>query len=386
LTSLTGNGITLYVRVKGSLARARALKQFSSNRRVTPVPDPAPSPRLKDVARESGYHITTVSLALRDHPSIPERTRRKIRTVAERLGYRRDPVYHALTRFREQGAVCGPAPKIAYLENFGLGSGVARPPHLQAVLDGARRQAEVLGYQLEAIAIGVDDHDSHSLSEYLRAYRIHGLIVGAFLPGFSEVALNWDEFATVRIHSRHTQPESAVVGNDQLREVRTAFQRLTALGYRRIGLVVGRTDEQACGYRHTAGYLMEEASLPADRMVPPLLYPSGVGEAALGAMIGRWVRRHRVDVVLSNHGSIRLLLEREELSVPDEVACAHLCLCAPVPAGAAGIRPRLDVVGERAVSMVVAQLKSGERGPPQFPSSIYVQSSWQDGPSAPPRF
>lgn len=343
------------------------------------------NPRLKDIAREAGYHITTVSLALRDHPSIPTETRQRIRDVAQRLGYQRNPIYYALSRFRKEGSVCAPAPKIAYVENFGLGSGISRPPHLQAIVEGARRQADLLGYQLETIAVGEDDHDSRSLTAYLRQHQIHGLILGSFVPGFAEIALNWDDYAVVRVHSRHTQPEATVVGNDQLREVRLGFRRLCELGYQRVGLVVGRSDEDGSGHRHTAGYLMEQAELPADHRIPPLLFPYSITEAALGAMIGRWVRRHRVDAILTNQGHIQTMLERERLNVPRDVGCAHLCICPPHADGLAGICPRLDVVGERAVSIVVTQLKSNERGTPHYPSSIYVQSVWQDGASAPRR-
>src|SRR6185503_2573018 len=98
--------------------------------------------------------------------------------------------YHALSRFRQQGTVCAPAPRIAYLENFGLGAGVVRPPHLQAILDGARRQAELLGYQLEPLAVGEDDHDSRSLTKYLKEHQITGIVIGSFSPGFAEIALN----------------------------------------------------------------------------------------------------------------------------------------------------------------------------------------------------
>lgn len=349
-------------------------------------PDPSGRvPRLKDIARESGYHITTVSLALREHPSIPEETRQRIRDIAQRLGYQRNPVYYALSRFRQQGTVRAPSPRIGYLENFGAGSGVPRPPHLQAILDGAQRQADVLGYQLDPIPVGEDDHDSRSLTAYLREQQIRGVIVSSFLPGRAEIALHWDDYATVKIHSRHTQPDVTVVGNDQLREVREAFRRMSGLGYQRIGLVVGRADEDGCGHRHTAGYLMEQAELPADRRVPPLLFPYAISRVELGAMIGRWIRRHQVDGLLSNHGDIEPMLAAEGLLVPQDVGCAHLCLCTPGEVNAAGIAPRLDVVGERAVSIVVTQMKSGEHGVPAYPSSIYVQSVWKDGQSAPPR-
>lgn len=356
---------------------------------MNPSPEPdtnhARRPTLKDVARESGYHITTISLALREHPSIPETTRRRIRAIAQRIGYEKNPVYHALSRFRQQGSVCAPAPRIAYLENFGLGSGVPRSAHLQAILDGARRQAELLGYELDPLAVGEDDHDSRSLTRYLREHQITGIVLGSFSPGFAELALNWDDYAVAKIHSRHTEPDATVIGNDQLREVRLAFRRLFALGYQRIGLAVGRSDEDACGHRHTAGYLMEEAELPRERRVPPLLFPYNIQEPDLRGMLARWVRRHNVDVVLCNWASIRDVLEREGLRVPQEVACASLCLCDPSPPGLAGVRPNLHLVGERAVSIVVTQLKSTERGLSEFPSSIYVQSVWQDGPSAPPR-
>jgi LacI family transcriptional regulator len=102
-------------------------------------------------------------------------------------------------------------------------------------------------------------------------------------------------------------------------------------------------------------------------------------------MIARWVRRHRIEAVISNWGSIQTMLEGEGLRVPDEVACACLCLCDPLPPGLAGVRPPLHLLGERAVSIVVAQLKTTERGVPECASSIYVQSCWQDGASAPRR-
>jgi LacI family transcriptional regulator len=343
------------------------------------------SPTLKDVAREAGYHITTISLALRDHPSIPQNTRTLIRETALRVGYQKNPVYHALSRFRQQGCVCAPAPRIAYLENFGLGSGRARPAHLQTMLNGAARQAKLLGYELDPLAVGEDDHDSHSLTQYLHDQRIAGIVVGAFVPGFAEIALNWDDYAVAKIHSRHTEPNATTIGNDQLREVRLAFRRLSELGYQRIGLAIGRADEDSCGHRHTAGFLMEEASIPPERVVPPLLFPYISDRTSLGGMVARWVRRHRVDVVICNWSIIQSMLESEGLKVPEQVACAGLCLCDDSPPGLAGIRPDLQMLGERAVSIVVGQLKSAERGSPEFPSSLYVQSVWENGTSAPPR-
>lgn len=45
-------------------------------------------PTIKDVARISGYSISTVSYALVDHEKIPEETREKIKKIADQIGYR----------------------------------------------------------------------------------------------------------------------------------------------------------------------------------------------------------------------------------------------------------------------------------------------------------
>ena len=354
--------------------------------------NPAPSgsdgptrrPTLKDVAREAGFHVTTISLALRNHPSIPEDTRTRIRTIADRLGYEVNPVFHALSRFRKSGRVRAPAPRIAYLENFGSGTGFERSVHMQQILEGARRQAGVLGYELDLLAVGEDDLDSHCIAAHLSEHKITGLVLGSFIPGFGELALNWEDYSVVKIHSRHTEPDVTVVANDQLREVRLAFRRLTALGYRRIGLAIGRADEDGCGHRHAAGFLMEQATVAPECRVPPLVFSYYATPATLGGTLGRWVRRHAIDAVICNWRNTGDMLAANGLSVPRQVGWACLCLTSADP-DIAGTRPHLELVGERAISIVVSKLKSTERGTPEFPSSIYVQSSWQDGASAPPR-
>src|SRR5688500_4585380 len=55
---------------------------------------------LADIAAAAKVHVTTVSLALRDHPSIPPVTRARIRAMAREFGYQRDPLIDALNFHR----------------------------------------------------------------------------------------------------------------------------------------------------------------------------------------------------------------------------------------------------------------------------------------------
>jgi LacI family transcriptional regulator len=53
---------------------------------------------IKDVARSTGVSISTVSKALNGHPGMSADTRKKVLTAAEKIGFRRNDLAHALHR------------------------------------------------------------------------------------------------------------------------------------------------------------------------------------------------------------------------------------------------------------------------------------------------
>ena len=349
-----------------------------------PAVKPLSPPTIKDVARAAQVHYSTVSLALRDHPSIPAKTRERIRRAAERVGYQRNPVLGALSRFRRGVSAAQPVPRLAYLVNRSPELGFHQLLYQQHFLAGAREQATALGYELELLFVAEDHHDSESLTAYLRAAGITGLVIGAFEPGFADLLLDWEQFSVVKIDSRHIAPDVDVVSNDQLQVVRLAYQRLSALGYRRIGMAVGRSDEESTDHRHAMGYLIEQSTIDPKHRVPPLLFPHNCDAATVSGLIGRWARRNQVDAVLCNWFNILELLKDAGFRVPDEMGCACLCLLEPRPQ-LAGVVPNLRIVGANAVAVLASLMRTGERGIPEIATTTYVPSLWQEGASAPLR-
>src|SRR5215212_6454301 len=61
-------------------------------RKLTPAIMRARVPTMKDVAIAAGFAPATVSLALRNHHSLPVATRERIWTIARRIGYRPNPL------------------------------------------------------------------------------------------------------------------------------------------------------------------------------------------------------------------------------------------------------------------------------------------------------
>ncbi|WP_269525557.1 LacI family DNA-binding transcriptional regulator [Coraliomargarita parva] len=96
----------------------------------------------KDIARELGVDVSTVSLALRGHPRISEATIRRVREAAERLGYRPDPALASIAASRWQGRRSVSGVMLAFL----VDSRKDEEVELKLYERGIRRQADLLGY------------------------------------------------------------------------------------------------------------------------------------------------------------------------------------------------------------------------------------------------
>ena len=341
-------------------------------------------PTIKDVARVAGVHFTTVSMALRGHPSIPAATRERIIAAANRIGYQRNRVFSALSSQRRNRQEEQFRPRLAYIANRSPASGLIMRPHHRMLIEGARHRAGELGYELDVLSVEKGYYNSATLHAYLQENGITGLIIGAFEPDRDSVELPWSDYSVVKVDSRHMDPASSLVSIDQMNGVLDAFARLRALGYRRIGLAVGEKDEEMTDGLHHAGLLLAQSEVPVAERFPPLLFPAGTLMAGAVPLIRAYIAEHRLDALMCNWTNIRDMVVQAGYACPRQVACACLCLPRPSPA-LAGIVSNLNLVGERAVTLLAAQLRVEQRGIPAVSSRTYVRGNWCDGDSATPK-
>ncbi len=347
---------------------------------------------MADVARQAGLHTSTISLALRNHPSIPESTRQRIRALADRIGYRPDPALSSLMALRRRARSPAEVPPLAYLTHWGTQWGWKRARAHGDFHAAAEAKARQLGYRLEHFWLGEPNLSHHRMSEILLARGIHGVVVASHLPENDvPLSLNWTKFSAVKIDYFPHEPELHLVTNDQRAIMRLVVQRVMQAGYRRIGFVIPRWWDEFADRSWSAGFLAEQQVLDARDWIPILFFseppPGGRSTLENREMIvplrdmQRWIRRYRPEVIVSNEEFVMSRLEELGLHVPRDIAYAEIFLSAI--GTTAGVRHNCQRVGELAVEILAGQLQQNLYGIPAFPTATLVEGTWFDGASLP---
>ena len=131
---------------------------------------------LRHVARLAELSPSAVSLALRDSPKISEATKKKVRQLADKLGYRPDAkVIEMMTHLRKPRAVRQEAcfGVISFYEDQHPWE---TSRHLKQVYEGMKRRAGELGYRLEPLWLRAPGMTYRREKGILDARGIEGLL------------------------------------------------------------------------------------------------------------------------------------------------------------------------------------------------------------------
>lgn len=329
----------------------------------------------KDIAARAGVHITTVSLALRDSPRLPEETRIRIRQMAEEMGYAPDPMLSALTAYRKSAKVSRYQGTLAWLNT------ILRPePDNLGYKDGAMARCAELGYVLEEFRVA--DMPLPRISRVLRARNITGILLPPQPGRLTHINFDWENFSAISFGYSLARPRLHVVTNAQYRSVHIAIRAMRARGYRRIGFATVQATDVRTDRNFSSGYLAEQRRYNEKYSVPMFIYDD-VADARRKHFVkdfGLWYKAHKPDAVLSLDGEISGALA--ELGIKAET-CGHASLMTSPTGDLAGVYQNGPMIGRTAVDFLVGMIHRNERGIPSVPLYILVDSTWRDAPSLP---
>ena len=145
---------------------------------------------MQHIADAAGVSRMAVSLALRNSPKISRATADRIRTIAEQLQYRPNPMVSALmTQLRHNKDVKKPS-VLAYVTAYQTEDGWRRPGPFVSFFEGAQRRAAALGYELEEWWLRQPGITEQRFSDILYTRNIHGMIVAPLPPGGGTLRLD----------------------------------------------------------------------------------------------------------------------------------------------------------------------------------------------------
>lgn len=320
-----------------------------------------------------------VSLALRRDPSIPAATRERIVAVADRLGYRRNPLVSALMaglrgghpRRRE-------APVIAYVESYPPDAPAQQAASLRRFRAGAVDQAERHGYRLEVFRLGDTAMTEAQLERVLAARGIRGVVFAPFPRTESVLEQRWEDHALAAVGFSLVRPRLHRAVNHQLHSIQLAMAELLACGYRRIGLAVTRHEDTRTERQWLSTVLLAQNEHRGQGVSFPLLYDDRIERRPLLA----WLRRQQPEVVISTEPAVQSMLPRAVRRGTGPVGFAHMHLTSEL-AGCTGIDQNNEQVGAAAVDLVVEQLQANTYGLPAVPKTVLIEGRWMPGTTAP---
>ena len=333
------------------------------------------SPSLRQIAELAGVHCSTVSRALRKSPNLPAETVARIEKIAREAGYRRDS---KLSRVMSE--TVGSRYRNA-LETIACVA--TRPTALESWLSppfrAMKERALEYGYDVERFCLLEPGMSAERANQILWTRGTAGLVVlsppsNMRVNGILTLPIHWDKFCVVRIDDAITEPILSGVRHNHLAGIWTAIQEMETLGYRRIGLCLDSEVDIDTHHRWTAGYVYWRQLRGLANNLNPLICP-----AYSGNEIKEWIRRQRIDAVISPAVQALEWMRACGIKVPQDVGFGSLDLHVPGIEDMAGIDQQREILWTSAVDMLVTIMHRGARGVPENPSMWTNAGKWQSG-------
>lgn len=355
-------------------ARARAAEDGRED--FSPMRRSSSTPSISQIATKAGVSRAAVSMALRNHPRIPAATRARIQAVAAKLGWRPNPLLaQAMSEIRS-GQPTADRVTLAWVTAHRHRDSWRRVPFFLRCFEGASERASSAGYRLEHFWLGDAEGSAERLSDILIARGIVGVVVGP-LPQPGTLALRWDKFSVVTTAYSLTTPRVHRAADNHCESARLAVSRLHAAGCRRIGLALSTDYDRRVNGLWSAGYLLQMQNEGLAKFTV-LHRPTQMTEAELVA----WVRAQRLDAVMGADPRIPGWLRAAGVRMPADLAYADLDLAAPT-GKVAGIYQDASGIGASAIDLLAGQLMRHERGLPEKPKVLLIESRWIEGATVP---
>ena len=348
--------------------RAVSLNAVSSLKSPRKTP-PGKRVTVRDIAKATGLHYTTVSLGLRNSHLLRARTRAKIQKAAARLGYTPDPMLAALNAYRRATRTPHFQAVIAWINNWPRRRELLDVSTFREYYEGVCSRAHELGYLVDEFWLREPGMTPEKLRRVLRTRNIQAVLMAPQPGSHITPNFNFEGLAAVSFGYSMQPAVLNVITNHHFHSMSTMLSHLIALGYRRIGLYLSQDWDEKVNNAWLGSLLV------AQRRHPKVVFIPEFEESPTD--LRAWLRERRPDVVISHDGLAREIAALG-YSIPRDLGFASLDL-SPGERRLSGICQNSFRIGQKAVDLLVEMTHRGEFGIPEIPTRTLVEGVWVPG-------
>ncbi len=328
---------------------------------------------LRALAALAGVSVSTASRALHDHPMISAAVRKRIQGLARRRGYVVNPLVGQVFAEARAGRGFQHLGTLAYITAYETPDWWRSHPTLRGFHDGVVARAKQMGH-------GVDEFWAHEsglkgrrLTQILRTRGIGGVVLAPVPGRNAEGFFDWRHFSVSLIGESVQIPRLNRAVPNQRHAIHLALRELTKLGYRRIGLVLRERYHRMTDYIMLSAFLTFQHGLKPAERVPVEMPEEWARENFL-----TWFNQHRPDALIGAVRPAREWLADEGVECPRDVGLVSLDWDEEMQDYAA-VDQNAAASGAAAVDLVLGQMRRNERGIPETPQTVLVDSVWRPG-------
>lgn len=342
--------------------------------------------KMSDVARRAGVSVFTVSCALRGLRGVSEGTARRVRAVAEEMGYCGDPAARLLAARRRPHRSDARALAVALIR--------LAPPQdfdrMRRMDNFMRQQAEESGFILHCIR-SIEFPSWAEMGRVLWGRGVEGLVISAnnLPPDHSVKELNafpWHRFALVKISRGAECLRCHTVATDAFECMHRALVTVAMAGYRRILIWMVRPTASPEDDFARWGAILAFKKFHGPRIRVYAVDMESV-ERTPPERLRAIVRRYAPDAVIGFPASWMLALESAGFCAPRDFAFLGLA----IPCFEPGPLRRFsefveDLPGLEfpiALRLLETEMAALRRGFPEVPQEHVISPKWQDGETFP---
>ena len=331
---------------------------------------------LRDVATEAGCSHSTVSLALRNHPRIPERTRTRVQGIAERMGYRSNPYVQSLLSQVRRGRVQPQRAGLALISNYQKPKQWRNMPNNRVAVEGAFQRARELGFSLEEFRLTEKGMNFTRLEKILKARGIRGILVAPTPDDRLRLDMDIRSFAVVSMGQSLLNPSLSTVSHYHSHSMRQTLEELKERDYCRIGCSIDRGNDARIEAGWSAHFQHFQNLSPGTRRIPIHLRSQ---EASIDELV-EYTRVHRLDALVTDRHDYLEKLTATGICAPKDLGFA--CLALPTSQSRiSGIYQNNQRTGSLSVELLVQLINNSNFGVPAIPQHVFTPGEWQEGTS-----